>query len=197
MGLPVVMVHKKQKGDFRFCVDFRSLNKVTKKDSYPLPRIDEALDAVAGLSWFSSLDLRSGYWQVPLAPDARPKAAFITNGGLWQFKVLPFGLCNAPRHVREADGQGAGWYFPRRECVVYLDDILVHGESFESSLRSLKRVLERVAAAGLKLHPQKVLLYETGSDFPWSHVGEGGCWHHGSESTSSEGLAHPRFCPKT
>ena len=93
---PVVMVPKKQKDDFRFCVDFRPLNKVTKKDSYPLPRIYEALDSVAGSSWFSSLDLRSGYWQVPLAPEARPKAAFITNRGLWQFKVLPFGLCNAP-----------------------------------------------------------------------------------------------------
>ena len=169
---PVVMVPKKQKEDFRFCVDFRPLNKVTKKDPYPLPRIDETLDVVAGSSWFSSLDLRSGYWQVPLTPEARPKTAFIASGGLWQFKVLPFGLCNAPATFeRLMDRVLAG--IPRRECVVYLDDILVHGDSFESALGSLRCVLGRVAAAGLKLHPQKCCFMRrevTFSDTGWGRV---------------------------
>lgn len=145
-AFPVVMVPKKQRDDWRFCVDFRPLNKVTKKDPYPLPHIDETLDTVAGSSWFSSLDLHSGYWQVPLAPEARPKTAFITNVGLWQFKVLPFGLCNAPATFeRLMDKVLAS--IPRKECVVYLDDILVHGGSFESALGALRRVLGRVAAA--------------------------------------------------
>eukprot|EP00063_Salmo_salar_P017377 XP_013992212.1 PREDICTED: uncharacterized protein LOC106567459 [Salmo salar] len=92
---PVVMVPKKE-GKLRFCADYRRLNEVTRKDSYPIPRIDESLDLVRGSSWFSSLDLCSGYWQVPLSPEARAKTAFSTNRGHWQFKVLYFGLCNAP-----------------------------------------------------------------------------------------------------
>uniref|UniRef100_A0A3P9L4N5 Gypsy retrotransposon integrase-like protein 1 n=1 Tax=Oryzias latipes TaxID=8090 RepID=A0A3P9L4N5_ORYLA len=148
------MVPKKNKNEWRFCVDFRALNKVTRKDPYPLPRIDETLDAVAASSWFSSLDLRSGYWQVPLAPEAKPKTAFVIGGGLWQFKVLPFGLCNAPATFERLMDKVL-MNIPRSECVVYLDDILVHGSSFTSALEALKRVLGRVEAAGLKLHPQK------------------------------------------
>ncbi|RVE60508.1 hypothetical protein OJAV_G00181480 [Oryzias javanicus] len=83
---PVVMVRKKG-GGWRPCVDYRRLNAVTRKDSYPLPRIDDALDYVTGSCWFSSLDLRSGYWQVELAPEARPKTAFTIGQGLWQFKA--------------------------------------------------------------------------------------------------------------
>jgi len=169
----IVMVPKKQKEAWRFCVDFRPLNKVTKKDSYPLPRIDEALDTVAGSAWYSSLDLRSGYWQVPLSPEARAKTAFITNGGLWQFKVLPFGLCNAPATFeRLMDRVLAG--IPRQECVVYLDDILVHGDSFQAALEALRRVLERVAAAGLKLHPQKCSFMQREVTFLGHKLGGGG-----------------------
>ncbi|KAI3369348.1 hypothetical protein L3Q82_007586 [Scortum barcoo] len=92
---PVVWVKKKD-GTWCFCVDYRLLNKITCKDSYPLPRVDYALDCIAGSCQFSSLDLRSGYWQVELAPEARLKTAFSIGQGLWQFKTMPFGLCNAP-----------------------------------------------------------------------------------------------------
>ena len=77
-------------------MDYRHQNDVTWKDSYPLPQIDDALDYIAGSSWFSSLDLRSGYWQVELTPESHPETAFSIGQGLWQFKVMPFGLCNAP-----------------------------------------------------------------------------------------------------
>ena len=145
----VVMVPKKN-GTWRLCPDYRPVNGVTKKDSYPLPHIDESLGLVSGSSWFSALDLRSGYYQVPLSQEARPKTAFCTGRGLWQFQVLSFGLCNAPdTFARLMDRVLSG--IPRQQCLVYLDDILAHG----SSLESLRRVLEWIRAAGLKLHPEK------------------------------------------
>ena len=90
---PVVLVKKKD-GSTRFCVYYRKLKDVAKKDSYPLPKTEDTLDTLAGTKWLSTLDLQSGYWQVEIAD--KEKTAFSANGGLWQFKVMPFGLCNAP-----------------------------------------------------------------------------------------------------
>ena len=103
---PVVLVQKKD-GSKRFCADYRKVTKLTKNDRYPLLRVDDTLDLLAGQKYFTSLDLKSGYWQIPIDPQDAEKAAFITPFGLWQFNVMPFCLCNAPRYFPEDNGQGA------------------------------------------------------------------------------------------
>ena len=125
---PVVLVTKKD-GGTRFCVDYRKLNLATVKDAYPLPRIYDTIDMLAGKRWFSTLDLASGYWQVSLSPEARCKTAFATHSGLFQFRVMPFGLCNAPatfERLMDRVLQGLRW----SRCLVYLDDIISFGTRF-------------------------------------------------------------------
>ncbi len=92
---PVVLVGKKD-GSVRFCVDYRKLNLLTKKDVYPLPRIDDSLSALGAKQVYTTLDLTSGYWQIPIAEEDKEKTAFVTHKGLFEFNVMPFGLCNAP-----------------------------------------------------------------------------------------------------
>ena len=119
---PVVLVGKKD-GSIRVCTDFRLLNKVTIKDSYPLPRIDDLLDALSGSVWFSTLDLMSGYWQVEVDPKDHEKTAFATSGDLYEYNVMPFGLANAPatfKRLMEQVLRGLHW----QTCLVYLDDII-------------------------------------------------------------------------
>lgn len=160
---PAVLVKKKD-DTWRFCVDYRRLNDVTRKDAYPLPRIDDALDYIAGSCWFSSLDLRSGYWQVELAPEARPKTAFSIGQGLWQFKVMPFGLCNAPATFERLMERVLS-DIPRSHCIVYLDDLLSHAADFGSAVTNLEAVFQAIRRAGLRLHPKKCHLFRQETSF--------------------------------
>lgn len=122
---PIVFV-KKRDGSTRFCVDYRSLNSVTVKDAYPLPRVDESFDSLAGAKYFCTLDLASGYWQVVMQPEDRPKTAFASHKGLYEFTVMPFGLSNSPatfERLMEIVLCGLQW----EKCLVYLDDVIVFG----------------------------------------------------------------------
>lgn len=155
---PIVLVRKKD-GSLRFCVDYRKLNYVTKKDSFPVPRVDDKLDALVGSQWFCTLDLQSGYWQVEVEDQDREKTAFVTENGLYQFKVMPFGLCNAPATFERLMSKvlsGLSW----KTCLVYLDDVIVFGQDFETTLNRLEEVLLRLRTAGLKLSPKKCFLFQ-------------------------------------
>ena len=123
---------KDKDGSTGFCFDYRRLNQATKVDAYPLPHIEASLNTLGGAR-SGSLDLVSGYWQVEMDAADREKTAFVTQGGLYEFKVMPFGLVNAPatfERLMERVLRGIAW----TECLVYLDDILVFGPDFASTL---------------------------------------------------------------
>ena len=155
---PVVLVRKKD-NTLRFCVDYRKVNELTKKDAYPLPRVDDTLETLSGSKWFSTLDLLSGYWQVEVEECDRDKTAFVMKEGLYEFKVMPFGLSNALatfQRLMDLTLAGLQW----SHCLVYLDDIIVMGHSFEEHLGNLNLVLERLRDANLKVKPVKCALFQ-------------------------------------
>ncbi|CAF2224972.1 unnamed protein product [Rotaria magnacalcarata] len=150
---PVVIV-KKRDGSPRFCIDFRRLNSITRKDVYPLPRIDDVIEKLNGSTIFSKLDLRSGYFQVPLAADERDKTAFITTDGLWQFNRLPQGLKNSPSVFQRLMNQTLGtlrWDI----CLAYLDDIVVYSTSFTQHLIDVDKVCQALYQSNFKLNYDK------------------------------------------
>ena len=150
---PVVLVSKKD-GSTRFCCDFRKLNAQTSKDIYPLPQVLDILDSLSQAQYFSSLDLASGYWQVEMDPESKPKTAFVTFGGLYEWRVMPFGVTNAPAtYQRLMEVALAGLLF--KSCFCFIDDILVIGRTFEEHLTHLSEVFQRLRAAGLKLKVKK------------------------------------------
>ena len=151
-----VVLAKKKDGKWRFCVDYRYLNSISKKDAYPLPRIDDTLEALGNetAKIFSSLDVASGYWHIPIAKEDREKTAFTTRNGQYQFKVVPFGLTGAPgAFCRYMDKvlRDVMW----KRCLVYVDDIIVWAKDINEHKVALSEIFERLLNAGLKLKLSK------------------------------------------
>ena len=146
-GSPILFVKKKD-GGMRMCVDYRAVNKLTVRNSYPLPRIDDMLDKLSGSSIFTCLDLQQAYHQVRLDEEDVPKTAFTTPLGLFEYKVLPFGLSNAPSTFQALMNSVLGPEL-RHCCLVYLDDIIVFSKTPEEHLAHLRSVLQRLREAKL------------------------------------------------
>ncbi len=151
---PVVLVTKKD--DYtRFCVDYRKVNEVTRKDACLLKQIDDTLDALLGSQYFGTLDLYSGYWHKKMDLKDIDKTVFLTRQGL--FTVMPFSLCNAPatfKRLMELVLSDLNW----KICLIYLVDVIVYGGNFYDALHRLKTVWQRITEENLKLKPSKCCL---------------------------------------
>ena len=155
---PSVLVRKRD-GSVRWCIDLRKLNDVTVKDCYPLPLLQDCIDALEGCRYFTTLDMASGYYQLEVAEEDRDKTAFVTKYGLFSFRRMPFGLCNAPATFSRSISlvlRGLSW----KIVIAFLDDVIVLGRDFDSHMVNLSDVLRRFEQYGMKLKPKKCQLLQ-------------------------------------
>ncbi|GBG64643.1 hypothetical protein CBR_g45698 [Chara braunii] len=153
-GSPVLFVPKKKERTLRMCIDYRGLNTITVKNREPLPRIDDLLDRVQGCRYFSKIDLKSGYHQIAIRPEDQHKTAFQTRYGLYEFVVMPFGLCNAPGTFQHAMNRIFHDYLDKF-VIVYLDDILIFSKTVEEHVAHLDKVLGLLRQHKFKINGEK------------------------------------------
>jgi hypothetical protein len=171
-GSPILFVQKKD-GGLRMCVDYRALNKLTIKNRYPLPRIDDLFDQLRGARVFSTLDLQAGYHQIRISEQDVPKTAFLTHKGLYQYRVLSFGLCNAPSTFQNVMNHVLAPLLGK--CVlVYIDDILVYSKSMEEHASHLAQVLELLRQAKLYCKWSKCAFGKAETPFLGHLIGQDG-----------------------
>ena len=152
---PIVLVRKKD-NSLRFCVDYRALNQKTIRDAFPLPRIEETMDALCGAKYFSSLDLRAGYWQVGMKEEHKERTAFTVGPlGFYEFESMPFGLTNSPATFQKLMHRCLGDL--HKDCLVYLDDIIIFSSDIEDHFQKLEKVFQRLKDYNLKLKPSKCM----------------------------------------
>jgi hypothetical protein len=169
---PVLLVGKKN-GEQRLCVDYRALNKITIKDKYPIPLIEDHLSRLAGYSWFTSLDLYSGYHQIPMARDSIPMTAFVTQDGHYEFLRVPFGLTNAPAVFQRMINTLLG-NLRFTKVLIFIDDVLILARSWQESLETLKEVLNIFKRSGLTLRLSKCYFLKTKIEYLGFEVSESG-----------------------
>ncbi len=163
MGSPwasnVVLVCK-HSGDLRICEDYRQLNNRTLKDSYAMPRVEELLDCLGGMKYFSVLDMKSGYHQVEIQEQHKERTAFTVGPlGFYEYNRMPFGLCNAPAtYQRLMENCLSGLHL--KICLIYIDDLIVFSKTYEEHLERLERVFQRLSECGLKLSPKKCKFFK-------------------------------------
>ena len=150
---PVIFAKKKD-GTLRMCVDYRALNRLTKRDTYPIPRVDDNVDRLGGCSMFSTLDLEAGFHQIRMEDESIEKTAFNTRYGKFEYKVMPFGLCNAPSTFQRVMNLILKDFIDEF-CVVYIDDILVYSKDRDEHLEHLRKILNKLREYGLILNVKK------------------------------------------
>ena len=149
------MLVRKKDGSLLFCVDFRKLNNKTYKDAYAIPCVEDTLHLLAGAKYFSKLDLRSGYWQVEIKEEGKPKTAFqVGTLGFFEFNRMPFGLCNAPATFQRPM-ERCMRSLNLRDCLIYLDDVIIFSASFEEHIDHLEAVFSHLKQHNLKLKGSK------------------------------------------
>ncbi|MCU7858926.1 MAG: DDE-type integrase/transposase/recombinase, partial [Candidatus Thiodiazotropha sp. (ex Lucinoma kastoroae)] len=169
----VVLVRKKD-GSLRFCIDFRKLNSRTIRDAYMLPRIDDTMDSLIGAKYFSKLDLRSGYWQVEMEEEDKYKTAFSVGSlGFFECNRMAFGLTNAPATFQRLMERCMG-ELNLRECLIFLDDILIFSVTFEEHIKRIDAVFSRLHEHGLKLKPSKCEFFKNSVKYLGHVVSEQG-----------------------
>jgi hypothetical protein len=171
-GAPILFVKKKD-GTMRMCVDYRALNNITIKNSYPLPRVDEMFDRLRGAKFFSKIDLRSGYHQIRIAEGDAPKTAFRTRYGHFEFLVLPFGLTNAPgtfMHLMHETFRE----FLDDFVLVFLDDILIYSKTLADHKLHVEKVLSTLRKSKLYAKESKCEFFKSEVEFLGHFVGRNG-----------------------
>lgn len=169
---PIVLVRKKN-NEYRLCVDYRALNKKTVKDSYPMPVIDDQLDRLSGKSYFTSLDLASGYHQIPVAEESRHVTAFVTPDGHYEYLRMPFGLVNAPAVFQSMINKALG--SQRFELAIpYLDDLLSTGGTFDEAFGKLEAILNLLRNAKLTLNLKKCFFFQSEIEYLGYEISEAG-----------------------
>ena len=167
---PIVLVGKKD-GSIWFCVDYRKVNEVSRFDAYPMPRVDELLDRLGTARFFTTLDLTKGYWQIPLSPESKEKTAFSTLYGLYQFVTLPFGLFGAPATFQRLMDRVLRPH--AAYAAAYLDDVIIHSDSWAEHVRQVAAVLESLRQAGLTANPKKCAVGRREVRYLGYHLGGG------------------------